>query len=39
MPLMVVTALFVTLYLVSNVMAVKVISLLGYFYFVCIHVR
>ena len=33
MPLMVVTALFVTLYLVSNVMAVKVISLLGYFYF------
>ncbi|MBR5812943.1 MAG: queuosine precursor transporter, partial [Bacteroidaceae bacterium] len=33
MPLMVVTALFVTLYLVSNVMAVKVISLFGYFYF------
>ena len=33
MPLIVVTALFVTLYLVSNVMAVKVISLFGYFYF------
>lgn len=33
MPLMVVTALFVTLYLVSNVMAVKIISLFGYFYF------
>ena len=33
MPLMVVTALFVTLYLVSNVMAVKVISLFGFFYF------
>ena len=33
MPLMAVTALFVTLYLVSNVMAVKVISLFGYFYF------
>lgn len=32
-PLMVVTALFVTLYLVSNVMAVKIISLFGYFYF------
>ena len=31
--LMVVTALFVTLYLVSNVMAVKVISILGLFYF------
>ena len=28
-PLMVVTALFVTLYLVSNIMAVKVISLFG----------
>ena len=33
MPLMVVTALFVTLYLVSNVMAVKVISFFGLFYF------
>ncbi len=33
MPLMVVTALFVTLYLVSNVMAVKIISIFGYFYF------
>ena len=33
MPLMVVTALFVTLYLVSNVMAVKVIGLFGLFYF------
>ena len=33
MPLMVVTALFVTLYLVSNVMAVKVIGLVGLFYF------
>ena len=32
-PLMVVTALFVTLYLVSNVMAVKVISIFEYFYF------
>ena len=32
-PLMVVTALFVTLYLVSNVMAVKVISIFGLFYF------
>ena len=32
-PLMVVTALFVTLYLVSNIMAVKVISIFGYFYF------
>lgn len=32
-PLMVVTALFVTLYLVSNIMAVKVISLFGLFYF------
>ena len=31
--LMVVTALFVTSYLVSNVMAVKVISLFGLFYF------
>lgn len=31
--LMTVTALFVTLYLVSNVMAVKVISLFGLFYF------
>ena len=30
---MVVTALFVTLYLVSNVMAVKVISIFGLFYF------
>jgi uncharacterized integral membrane protein (TIGR00697 family) len=33
MPLMVVTALFVTLYLVSNVMAVKIISIFGYFCF------
>ena len=33
MSLMVVTALFVTLYLVSNVMAVKVISIFGLFYF------
>ncbi|MBP3409282.1 MAG: queuosine precursor transporter [Bacteroidaceae bacterium] len=33
MPLMTVTALFVTLYLVSNVMAVKIISIFGYFYF------
>ena len=32
-PLMVVTALFVTLYLVSNIMAVKVISIFGWFYF------
>ena len=32
-PLMIVTALFVTLYLVSNIMAVKVISLFGLFYF------
>ena len=32
-PLIVVTALFVTLYLVSNVMAVKVISIFGVFYF------
>lgn len=32
-PLMVVTALFVTLYLVSNIMAVKVISLFDIFYF------
>ena len=31
--LMTVTALFVTLYLVSNVMAVKVISIFGLFYF------
>ena len=31
--LMIVTALFVTLYLVSNVMAVKVISIFGLFYF------
>ncbi len=33
MSLMVVTALFVTLYLVSNIMAVKIISIFGYFYF------
>ena len=33
MPLMVVTALFVTLYLVSNIMAVKVISIFNLFYF------
>ena len=33
MPLMVVTALFVTLYLVSNIMAVKVIGIFGLFYF------
>ena len=33
MPLMAVTALFVTLYLVSNIMAVKVISIAGWFYF------
>ena len=33
MPLMVVTTLFVTLYLVSNVMAVKIISIFGYFCF------
>ncbi len=32
-PLMVVTALFVTLYLVSNIMAVKVINLFDIFYF------
>ncbi|MBQ9073985.1 MAG: queuosine precursor transporter [Muribaculaceae bacterium] len=32
-PLMVVTALFVTLYLVSNIMAVKVIGIAGLFYF------
>ena len=32
-PLMIVTALFVTLYLVSNIMAVKVISIFGLFYF------
>ena len=30
MPLMAVTALFVTLYLVSNIMAVKVISIAGW---------
>ena len=33
LPLMLVTALFVTLYLVSNVMAVKVIGLANLFYF------
>ena len=33
MSLMAVTALFVTLYLVSNIMAVKIISIFGYFYF------
>ncbi|MBQ8773495.1 MAG: queuosine precursor transporter [Muribaculaceae bacterium] len=33
LPLMIVTALFVTLYLVSNVMAVKVVSFLGIVYF------
>ena len=33
MPFMVVTALFVTLYLVSNIMAVKVISFLDIIYF------
>ncbi|MBQ8593128.1 MAG: queuosine precursor transporter [Bacteroidaceae bacterium] len=33
MPLVVITALFVTLYLVSNVMAVKVIGLFDCFYF------
>jgi len=32
-PLMIVSTLFVTLYLVSNVMAVKVISIFGLFYF------
>ena len=32
-PLMIVTGLFVTLYLVSNVMAVKIISILDLFYF------
>jgi uncharacterized integral membrane protein (TIGR00697 family) len=32
-PLMLVTAVFVTLYLVSNIMAVKVISCFGLFYF------
>jgi len=32
-PLITVTALFVTLYLVSNIMAVKVIGLFGLFYF------
>ena len=31
--LMTITALFVTLYLVSNIMAVKVISIFGLFYF------
>ena len=31
--LLIVTALFVTSYLVSNLMAVKVISLFGFFYF------
>ena len=31
--LMVVTAMFVTLYLVSNVMAVKIISIFGFIYF------
>ncbi|MBR4066130.1 MAG: queuosine precursor transporter [Bacteroidaceae bacterium] len=33
MSLMAVTAMFVTLYLVSNIMAVKIISIFGYFYF------
>ena len=33
MPLIIVTSLFVTCYLVSNLMAVKVIGLLGIFYF------
>ena len=33
MALMIVTAMFVTLYLVSNIMAVKVIGLFGLFYF------
>ena len=33
MPLMLVTALFITLYLVSNIMAVKVVSFFGVFYF------
>lgn len=32
-PLIVVTALFVTLYIVSNIMAVKIISFFGLFYF------
>ncbi len=32
-PLMSITALFITLYLVSNIMAVKVINLFGLFYF------
>lgn len=32
-PLMIVTGLFVTLYLVSNVMAVKIVSIFGFFYF------
>ncbi|MBO5964698.1 MAG: VUT family protein, partial [Bacteroidaceae bacterium] len=33
MPLMLVTGIFVTLYLVSNVMAVKIISIFGLIYF------
>lgn len=33
LPLMIVTAMFVTLYLISNIMAVKVIGLWGLFYF------
>lgn len=33
LPLMIVTAMFVTLYLVSNIMAVKIIGLWGLFYF------
>ena len=33
MPLMLVTGIFVTLYLVSNIMAVKIISIFGLFYF------
>lgn len=32
-PLMILTALFITLYLVSNIMAVKVVSFFGLFYF------
>lgn len=32
-PLMIVTGLFITLYLVSNVMAVKIISIFGFVYF------
>ena len=32
-PLMIVTGIFVTLYLVSNVMAVKIVSIFGLFYF------